>query len=217
MTINARVVAKFGLLSIQVDRVRAGHHLSEDALGRHDIRVEEWYASNLKRDPSDGEFITYLYNEQKADAAHGYPQILRSALFTTGYGVLEFFMTSLCKELEEHVEGPRLKDLRGDGIRRASVYLSKVAKVAFPETYEWERLVLYGKLRNALVHSQGDLHGSHDLSAIKQLQVREKTFTVSAADAAVVLGVDFNPRFLECIDAFATQLDGQLQSYIIRA
>ena len=215
MTVNSRIVAKFGLLSIQIDHVRAGHHLTEEALARHDDRVEEWYSANLKRDPNDAEFITYLYKEQKADAARGYPQILRSSLFTTGYGVLEFFMTSLCRELEAHSRGPRLKDLRGEGIRRASLYLTKVARVDFPDTDEWQRLLLYGLLRNALVHSQGDLSNNQDLPAIKQLRAREDTFTIEPGDAGVVLGPMFTPRFLENVTGFADQLDGRLESYII--
>ena len=215
MTVNTRVVAKFGLLSIQVDRVRAGHHLAEEALGRHDDRVEEWYKANLKRDPGDAEFITYLYKEQKADAAQGYPQLLRSALFATGYGVFEFFMTTLCKELEEHTVGPRLKDLRGEGIRRASLYLTKVARIDFPDSDEWQRLLLYGLLRNALVHSQGDLSANQDLPAIKQLQAREGTFEFESRDSAVVLGPAFTPRFLDTVTGFAETLDRKLESYII--
>jgi hypothetical protein len=215
MTVNSRVVAKFGLLSIQVDRVRAGHHLAEDALNRHDVRVEEWYKANLARDPSDDKFITYLYQEQKEDAAQGYPQILRSALFTTGYSIFEFFMTSLCRELEAQIEGPRLKDLRGEGIRRASLYLTKVARVAFPDSDEWQRLLLYGLLRNALVHSRGDLSGSADLPSIKQLQAREGTFTLEPDDSAVILAPAFTPRFLDTVTEFADQLDRTLESYII--
>src|SRR6478672_9839995 len=157
MTVNTRLVARFGLLHIHLDRVLAAHHIAEEALRVHDTRVEEWYAENLKRDPKDAEFLKYLYDEQKADAADSYPHVMRSALFSTGYGMFEFFMTSLCKELENHVQGPRLSDLRGEGIRRASVYLTKVARVSFPNSSEWQRLVLYGVLRNALVHSQGDL------------------------------------------------------------
>jgi hypothetical protein len=215
MTVNTRIAAKFGLLSIQLDRVRAGHDLAEDALIRHDDRVELWYKENLARKPDDSEFITYLYNEQKADAAHDYPQVLRSSLFTTGYSVLEFFMTSLCRELEPYAAGPRLRDLRGEGIRRASLYLTKVARIEFPESDEWNRLLVYGLVRNALVHSQGDLSPSKALQSIKQLQTRERTFEFAPGDAALILGKNFTPVFLETVTAFADQLDRNLESYIV--
>jgi len=215
MTVHSRIAAKLGLLAIQVDRLRAGHHLAEDALSRHDVRVEEWLAAGLTRNPEDEEFIRFLYNAQKQDAAEGYPQILRSALFTTAYSVLESFMTSLCKELEEHVAGPRLRDLRGEGIRRARLYLTKVARADIPDTDEWQRLLLYGALRNSLVHSRGDLNASPDQSAIKQLQSRERTFDFAPDEQAVVLGPAFTPRFLDTTSDFANQLDLALRSYSV--
>ena len=215
MTVNSRIVARFGLLSIQVDRVRAGHHLAEEALTRHDKAVDTWYADNLRRDPADAEFIAYLHSQQKDDAVNGYPHVLRSSLFTTGYGMFEFFMTSLCRELEKHVAGPVLTDLRGEGIQRARLYLASVAQILFPETAEWQRLILYGKLRNAIVHAQGDLTSNRHLGAIKQLQAKEGTFALAPDESAVTLSRDFTPRFLDTVDAFGLQLNQSLESYII--
>lgn len=148
MTVNFRVVARFGRLSIDVDRVRAAHHLAEEALIRHDSRVDDWYAENLKRDPSDSEFLAYLHSEQKDDAANGYPQVLRSALFATGYGVFEYFLTSLCKELQNHLTGPTLSELRGEGIQRGRLYLSKVARVAERSRCR-ERIACFSPARDA--------------------------------------------------------------------
>ena len=215
MTVNVRLVARFGRLSIDIERVRAAHHLAEDALVKHDGRVDEWYAENLKRDPSDAEFLAYLHAEQKDDSTNGYPHVLRIALFITAYSMLEFFMTSLCKELHAHVSGPQLNELRGEGIQRARLFLIKVARVAFPDTEEWSRLVLYGKLRNALAHSFGDFAGNQNIEAIGQLRRRVGTFSQSADLSTVTLGRDFNPTFLATVDSFRQQLDAAMGEYIV--
>ena len=209
------VHARLGLLFIQIERLRAAHHLAEDALIRHDEGIDEWYEERLKAlqstDPDDEEFLAYLLSEQKAEAADAYPQVLRSALFSTSYAILEFFLTSLCKDLEPRSKGPRLRDLRGEGIRRAKLYLEKVAAVPIPESPEWQDLMAYGLLRNALVHSLGDLSSNEQRTAIEQLGATTDTFRLAADYTSVSLGKDFNPLFISTIEAFAEQVDSALR------
>jgi len=198
-----------------MDRVRAGHHIAEEALGRHVQDVDDWHVQALKLAPGDEEFIKRLYVEQQDDAANGYPHILRSSLFTTAYAIFEVFLNSLCKELEAHIAGAGLHDLRGEGIQRARLYLAKVVGVTFPDTDAWERLVLYGKLRNAMVHSQGDLTDNRNLAAIKQLQAKHVAFELSDDESAVRLSAAFTLHFLETVEIFASELDGSLYSVVI--
>jgi hypothetical protein len=209
-----KIAARFGLLYIQIDHLRAAHHLAEDALNRHDEGIDKWYEEQLEQlqstDPDDEEYLAYLHSEQKAEAADAYPNILRSALFATGYAVLEFFMTSLCKDLEPQIKGPRLRDLRGDGIRRAKLYLESVASVPIPDSPEWQDLIAYGLLRNALVHSLGDLSTNDQRQTIEQLEKRVGTFKVAADTASVTLTKEFNPLFLNTVDAFASHTNAAL-------
>jgi len=214
MTFNSHVVARFGRLYIDLDRVRAAHHLAEEALVRHDKRVDEWFAENLARDPNDAELISYLHAEQKDDAARGYPQVLRSSLFVTSYAFLELFMTGLCKEIKKHVSGPDLNDLRGEGIQRARLFLTSVAAIDFPDTTEWQRLLLYGKLRNVIVHAQGELAEHASLPAVKQLRAQEKTFELSDDASTIILHDSFNPRLLDIVQTFSQQLNLNVSAYI---
>ena len=213
MNADDRLVARFGLLSIHLERVKAAHALAEDALGRHDTRIDEWYAENLRRDPNDAEFIDFLRNVQKEDVTQGYPFVLRSALFAAAYGALEHFLTSVCRYFETKVAGPGLADLRGEGIQRAHLFLVKVARASVPDSNEWHSLLLYGKLRNALVHAQGDLSQSRSLQEIKNLAGRVKTFAVVDSDTRVELAASFTPSFVATVETFSGQLDEALSRH----
>ena len=214
MNVDDRLVARFGLLSIQLERVKAAHGLAEEALGRHDTRIEQWYKENLARKPDDAEFIAYLRKVQKDDVNEGYPLVFRSALFATAYGALEFCMTSICRYLEPKIRGVALDDLRGEGIQRAHLYLTKIAKAELAPSAEWDLILLYGKLRNSLVHAQGDLTHSRSLPSIRNLAGRVKTFEIVDSDRRVILKPDFTPAFVTTAEAFADQLDSALGHHI---
>lgn len=214
MNVDDRLVARLGLLSIQLERVKAAHALAEEALGRHDSRIDEWYRANLARNPADAEFIAYLRKVQKEDVSEGYPLVLRSALFATAYGVLEFCMTSVCRYFERKIRGVTLDDLRGEGIQRAHLYLRKIADVDLSPSPEWDLILLYGKMRNTLVHAQGDLTHSRALTPIRNLAGRVKTFELVDDERRVVLEASFTPTFIQTAETFADQLDAALGRHI---
>jgi hypothetical protein len=214
MSIDSRLAVRFGLLGRQVGRIIAADGLAEEALVRHEEGIDAWLEAQLETlestDPDDEEFIHYLHHEQREEAADAYPLILRSALFGTAYGIFEYFLVSVCKELEKEVAGPKLADLRGDGIKRAHLYLSSVARIPVPQTEEWQTLILYGMLRNAIVHAQGDLKDNPNLNAIKQLQAKVQTFTLSDDDSTVLLHKGFTPAFVRTVEQYAETLDNAI-------
>jgi hypothetical protein len=214
MSIDSRLAVRFRLPSIQLGRITAADGLIEGALTTHNEGIDAWLEEQMETlestDPDDEEFLSYLHHEQKAEAADAYPFILRSALFGTAYGIFEFFLVSVCKELEKEVKGPKLGDLRGEGIQRAHLFLESVAGVAMPNTDEWQTLILYGKLRNAIMHAQGDLTGNSNLEAIKQLQRKAQTFILSKDDSAVFLNKGFAPTFVKTVEQFADNLDSAM-------
>ncbi len=200
------------ILEQQIDRLRSAHEIVEAALHKHEKGVDEWYQDRLAvvdedEITDDGEFLGELFEEQKSDATVAFPLILRSSLFATGYGVLEHFMNSVCKQAHVHLKGPALRDLRGEGIVRAQLYLTAVAKVAFPDTDEWQDLRDYGHLRNALVHAQGDLTDNDRAPRIEHLAQRTGSFTVATDKTRIALAPTFNPRYLDTAWAFAEQLE----------
>ncbi len=217
MTIDQKILARLSLLRVQRDRLIAGHGLLEEALSRHHDDIDAWAERRLgdltSTDPDDEDVIKFLHAEQQEEAATSYPIILRSSLFATAFGILEHFLVSVCKDLEPIVDGLKLVDLTGSGIERAHRYLTKCAKVPLVDSPEWQRIILYGRLRNALVHAQGDLTGNSNLQAIKQLSKMTSTFNLSSDDSTVVLLEGFNPAFVATIETFSEQLDAAFDEH----
>lgn len=161
----------------------------------------------------DRTYLDELFESQKAEANDVFPQVVRASLFATGYGALEHFMVSVCKHSQHYLPGPTLKDLRGEGIIRARLYLTKVAAIDFPDTPEWKDLAIFGALRNALVHAQGDLSNNERAQAIEQLAARLNTFTVAPDKTKVILSRDFNDGFLTTVETFGGQLEDRWRDF----
>lgn len=200
------------LLETQIDHLRSIEAIAEQAFARHDAGVDAWYEERRMvvdddENAEDRDYLNELFQSQKVEAKEVYPQLARASLFATGYGLLEHFMVSVCRHSERHLKGPALKDLRGEGIHRARLYLSKVANLDFPEKQEWYDLTTYGALRNALVHAQGDLSTSGRAEEIEKLAARIATFKIAPDRTRVILSGSFNDRYLGTVEQFARQLD----------
>jgi hypothetical protein len=202
------------LLEIQIGHLRSAHKLTEAALVRYDADLANWYEE--QREVVDDDeiwedrvLLDEQFEESKADAADAYPQILRASLFGTAYGIFEHFLNAICKQSHSqgYVQGLALKDLRGDGIQRAKLYLTKVAKITLPDTPEWQDLSDYGLLRNSLVHAQGYLAENDKLPRIEHFQKRVGTFDIRPADSRAVLLEPFNPKFLDLIETLGNQVE----------
>jgi hypothetical protein len=154
------------------------------------------------------------FKELKVDAADAYPQILRASLFSTAYGIFEHFLNAICKQSHSqgYVQGLALKDLRGEGIHRAKLYLTKVAKINLPDTSEWKDLSDYGLLRNSLVHAQGYLAENDKFPQIEHFQKRVGTFEIRPADMRAVLLETFNPKFLDLIESLGNQVESTIDN-----
>jgi hypothetical protein len=183
------------LLEMQVAHLRTAHRLTEKALEVYDTDLGRWYEEQLMvvdDDESweDKEALNDNFKEMKADAADAYPQILRASLFGTAYGIFEHFLNAICKQSQGHVQGVTLKDLRGEGIQRAKLYLTKVAGMPLQDTPEWQDLGDYGYLRNSLVHAQGYLAENDKRPCIERLRKRVGTFEILPTETRAVLLVE---------------------------
>lgn len=204
------------LLSVECNRVRSINAIAREALSRHDKGVDEWYeerrmVADEDENAEDRDYLDELYADQKADAAEAYPQLFFKAIFASAYGTFEQYINSICLHDAKQRAGVGLRDLRGEGIHRARLYLTKVAGKAFPDTPEWRDLCDYGLLRNALLHADGDLSANTKAPSIEQLAGRVRTFSVATDLSAVTLTGAFNDAFVETIECFAEQLAHALQ------
>lgn len=88
----------------------------------------------------------------------------RKSTLVSIYSFLENSMNGLCRYLSARHDYPvKLYDLRGEGIVRAKDYLEKLARVDFDALNgEWSHLMTLNKIRNCIVHSEGDIKASRN-------------------------------------------------------
>ena len=134
-----------------------------------------------------------------------FPNLLRSSLFVTIYATVENELNYLCRQLAKG-DGLDVEDLRGNGIIRASNYLTKVCRVDFPQdSEEWSQLKEYNQLRNILVHENGLDKGNH-LTALME----SGSGLGQDRDGVVQLQRQFCPEALVTTRKFFAQLQAAL-------
>ena len=81
----------------------------------------------------------------------------RYSTIVTIYSLLEISLNGICRYLfREKKLALQFDEVRGDGIERAKLYLSKVCLLDFPEgSNEWNMMKKLNKVRNCVVHAQG--------------------------------------------------------------
>jgi hypothetical protein len=201
---------------LECDRIKSINAIAREALLRHDKGVDEWYeeqrmVADEDENAEDSSFLEELYADQKEDAGEAYPQLFFKSIFASAYGSFEQYLNSICLQDAKQRAGVGLKDLRGEGIHRARLYLTKVAGKTFPATSEWRDLCDYGLLRNALLHTDGDLSSNTKAPSVVQLAARVKTFAIAADLSDVTLTGDFNDMFVDTVERFGEQLRQAVQ------
>ena len=123
----------------------ARYDKSAEDLSEEDIRAIDDYFSD------DYYMIDEIYTGQ-----------YRKSTLVSIYSFLEHSMNGLCRHLSARHSYPvKIEDLKGDGIIRAKLYLEKLASVDFqPLNGEWSELQTLNKIRNCIVHSEGDIKAS---------------------------------------------------------
>lgn len=142
--------------------------------------------------------------------------LIRHSLFTSTYSLLETFLNDLCSTLKkERNLLIDIGDLNGSGIFRAQTYLSKILHVEFPSSHRsWQRIGNYNKLRNCLVHTDGQLskesnkqllkyikaHKFLDVNVILKVQLQDG-FVQEVCDTMAQFVRELIPRVIEAVEA----------------
>ncbi|MER1277054.1 hypothetical protein [Bacillus sp. C15(2022)] len=165
------------LLSLQLKYLRDFYNIqekhNEDLLSSWDVeyekQLEELGLNEVGKEEEKERF--WDYNSQdpyRFEIVH--PQIIRKTIFLQAYFTFESYLNSVCdfqkKQLYLNLS---YKDMKGQGIERAKLYLCKACGMitdAF-SSYEWKIIRDYNTIRNALVHNNGIVDSSK-LNSVSQ-------------------------------------------------
>ncbi len=164
----------------------------------------------MPKDLDDEEFEGYAsWYKKREDFQTTFPDILRCSLLVSAYALFENIMIQICRgirELEGHSDA--LEDFPGKGIKRATVYLKKVAQVKFLDSGEaWSQLLRLGRLRNKIVHA-GRTIGSDEKLRAEFNQVPGVSIDI---EGMIRLDSTFIPAVVDALHAFAAQIEREFR------
>ncbi|MCY8718430.1 hypothetical protein [Bacillus sp. S10C12M] len=149
------------------------------------------------------DFLDWHYDEISQYRDH-FPSIMRNSLFISIYSFLEDKIIDLCNQTDE--TGIELDDLRGDGIKRASLFIKKVKKENFPDdTKEWHFIQNANKIRNCLVHCGGDIDKAKKPNKVRNA-VNELKNVTEGIHNNILLNENFCTEFIDVVEKFLCDL-----------
>ncbi|MHA1613443.1 MAG: hypothetical protein ACTSYJ_01285 [Candidatus Thorarchaeota archaeon] len=210
---NPRILARMEMIEFEIDSLR--RYISELSKALNTSTEEfasyvETYANELSEEERDD---WYDWNSDKHwDLTEKFPKLLNNSLFVTIYSCMESNVYGLSKRFEKSTpHNIELKDLKGKGIKLYQTYLKKVQGVDFPDTSSaWNRIKLFQKVRNFIVHSNGKLDSSKndDRNAKIVIEyVRDNPDMISLDKyAGIIISEKCNAEFIEVIQSFLLDL-----------
>lgn len=135
-----------------------------------------------------------------------YILLYRRSTLVSIYSFLEHSMDRLCRHLYAINTYPvKVDDLKGEGIVRAKDYLEKLAKVKFDALNgEWSQLANMNKIRNCIVHADGDVMALSKSRRESLLNIINNNRGISLKDE----------RFISIEKEFISSCIGQVRTFL---
>lgn len=115
---------------------------------------------------------------------HTHGDILRRSTVISLVTLLELKIGEYCDEYQKHLKARiRIKDLRGDFLRRFKTYSLKVLDSTFDfQSSLWHYIVGFYEIRNCFVHNGGSLNNYGKRPTIENFISGNKLFEITASD-----------------------------------
>jgi len=199
----------------ELEEFRVFNEASESAWGDRDKQLQEHLDSVLVKYPqSSHNEIVESYGWDLHVNQVKYPSIHRQSILLTIFSFLEHELNSLCYILSESVSSEvSLKDLKGQGVERAFLYLRKIAGFELHKTSS-ELAYIRGlnSVRNQIVHNGGAL--PQDAKHKANVFVGSNPYLGGEPGCSLRVREDFVPSMIETLMVFFEQLEVQVQDHI---
>jgi hypothetical protein len=121
---------------------------------------------------------------------------------------------------KEHGVAVGLKDMGGQGIARARVYLAKVCSITAPfELPEWSEAGLFAEIRNAIAHTNGFIECRPDdkgslFSRLARKGIAVRTEVAGQEDGQIVLDQPFVLNSVKTYRVLLAEITGLGRDFI---
>ncbi|MEZ5367525.1 MAG: hypothetical protein R2748_35565 [Bryobacterales bacterium] len=166
--------------------------LEQELQALHDAMDRDYETPN-----SDFDEDTYLrhINDEYIAVSEEIPLLFWYSQFLIGYASLEVFLNAICHSYQTQSKSPvSLRDIAGQGITRAQIYLTKVAGIGAPfQLAEWQTVKMFGEIRNAIAHRSGYIDRLPDdpkslFQRLRKHDIELKVDLLDQPDAQIIIG-----------------------------
>jgi len=193
------------------------HTETEGSWVNKDSQLQNKINEELKKQPLKyQQQIIESYSFDLHQFQNQFPNIHRESLIITIYNFLEKQLNTLCKILSKYFENSvKLNELNGKGVRRAFLYLSKIANLDSTKfKNEKEYIINVNRLRNQIVHNGGDLpQNSNDPLNVF---IENNKYLYGSPNEQVSLDADFIYELVDTLTSFFEKLDCEIQMFITK-
>jgi hypothetical protein len=143
------------------------------------------------------------------------PIITRQSIFISLIAFFENYLNSTCGMLKKYKETKlALSDISGSGIFRAKNYIEKVIGVDFPSKEPvWENITIYIKLRNIMVHADGEITNNTKKEVINFLKVHQFYFAINPMNK-IEIESGFIQLVVKDMERFTSKLTRRIEKQI---
>ena len=191
------------------------HTEAESSWSNKDSQLQKQINEKLNKFPEEHhQDIIESFSWDMHQLQNQFPNIHRESLVITIFNFLEKQLNHLCNILSEYFSGTvKLNDLNGRGIRRALLYLSKVANIDFTKFKEEKDYILkVSKIRNQIVHNGGILPIKP--SDPINIFISKNQLLHGSPGFEVILDPEFLYELIDTSIEFFEKLDGEIQMFI---
>jgi hypothetical protein len=139
---------------------------------KEENELYEKYLNNPESDDELGQKFNFQRNHSN-DLLNEYPNTLRKSTFISLWSNFEKSLNDLCEVYEYHLSlKVNFTDMKGKGIERSKLYLTKIIHLNFPTSSNWDKIMKLKRIRDKIVHSYSEVNDedSQLLSDIKSFK-----------------------------------------------
>jgi hypothetical protein len=174
--------------------------------------ILERFNRQVAKYPDEQSDIAEMYGEEHSRIEEIFLTTFRYSMVVLVHSVLEVTLDDLCRRFQRSKSlATTLDTFRGDGIARAKRYLKEECKINFPEgTNEWQQIERSIKIRNCIVHTQGNVKKVRHPDDLGKHIEDTKGVTLDAAKRSLRIDATYVPLLIDSSDVCIHKILDQL-------
>jgi hypothetical protein len=192
--------------------------LDAELNGLHKAMDEDY--KTLESENDEGDYLAHV-NDEYFEVSETLPCLYWYSQFLIAYSFFERALNALSMSFQkQNGAAASLKDMSGQGIARAKIYLAKVCGITAPfELPEWQQATLLAEIRNVIAHTNGyvDYLPNDKRSLFSRLEGKDielKTEIANQEDAQIILAQELVLSSIKVYRVLLSEIGGLGRDFI---